>query len=115
MLRWYGILMVGYICLVFMMFHVEHRLSDSLADRRLHLTTSLHKANMPTEQVSALLDAIDGVEQDAYSALIFVFLPMGVLIPPAFAEIYEIHRRLKKLESTTQQPSPALQTDGGSP
>jgi len=63
MLRWSGILMVGYICLVFMMFHVERRLSDSFADRRLHLTRSLQKANMPTEQAAALLDAVEGVEK----------------------------------------------------
>jgi hypothetical protein len=115
MLRWPGILMVGYIGLVLMMFHVERRLSDSFADRRLRLTKSLQKANMPTEQATALLDAVDGVGQDAYSTLLFVFLPMGVLIPPAFAQIYEMHRRLKTLESTTQPPSPALQRDEGSP
>jgi hypothetical protein len=110
---WPGILMVGYICLVFMMFHVERRLSDSFADRRLRVTKSLQQANMPTEQATALLDAVDGVGQDAYGALIFIFLPMGILIPPAFAQIYEMHRRLKELESRLQQPSPGLQPGGG--
>jgi len=70
---------------------------------------------MPTQQAMALLEAVDGVGQDAYIALILVFLPVGVLIPPAFALIYEMHRRLTTLESATQPPSPALQWDQGSP
>ncbi len=113
MLRWPGILMVGYVCLVFMMFHVERRLSDSFTDRRLRLTESLQKANMPAGQATALLDAIDGVGQDAYRGLIFVFLPIGLLLPPAFAQIYEMHRRLKELESKLQPPSPTLEPGGG--
>ena len=113
MLRWSGILIVGYICLVFMMLYVEHRLSDSFAERHLRLTKSLQKAHMPMDQTTALLDAVDGVGRDAYGALISVFLPMGVLFPLVLAQIYEHHRRLKELGSKLLQSSPTLEPGGG--
>jgi hypothetical protein len=102
-----------YGCLMFTMLYADRHLSNSVADRRLHLTRSLRKANMPAEQVSALVDAVDDVGRDANTILMTIFFPLGGLAAIAVGDIYDLHRRLKRLESKPQQSLPDLQTDGG--
>jgi hypothetical protein len=100
--------------LMYMMLYVNRHLSDSVANRHLHLTRSLREANMPREQASALVDAIDGAGQDTHSIPTMGFSLMAGLLSMAIADIYDLHRRLKKLESKVHQPSCTLSTDRGS-
>ncbi len=101
--------------LMFLMVHEHRYLSNSIEKRRLHLARSLREANMPQEQIRALTDAIDGVAQDARDSSSVGFPLMAIFIAMTVADTYDLQRRLKKLESKAQQPSPAFQTDAGDP
>jgi hypothetical protein len=96
--------------LLLLMFYADRHFSDSLMTRRLHLERSLREANVQREQARALADAING--EDARGNLGTAFPVMGVLLSMAVADIYDLHRRLKKLESRGQQPLSDLQVGG---